>query len=81
MSERLQGKTVIVTGAASGLGKAIALRFANEGAWVVAADLQVQPLEGGDAMEFGTIVHGLLAEESGTCRPLISSSHEGADVV
>lgn len=36
---RLQGKTAIVTGAASGIGKAIALLFAREGANVVVSDL------------------------------------------
>jgi NAD(P)-dependent dehydrogenase (short-subunit alcohol dehydrogenase family) len=36
---RLQGKSAIVTGAASGFGAAIAERFASEGAQVVVADL------------------------------------------
>jgi len=36
---RLQGKVAIVTGAASGFGRAIAERFVLEGARVVAADL------------------------------------------
>jgi len=40
-SLRLQGKTTIITGAASGFGRATALRFAREGAQVVVADLQI----------------------------------------
>ena len=39
---RFEGKTVIVTGAASGIGAAIAERFASEGASVVIADLKVE---------------------------------------
>jgi NAD(P)-dependent dehydrogenase (short-subunit alcohol dehydrogenase family) len=36
---RLNNRISLVTGAASGIGKAIALQFAREGAWVVAADI------------------------------------------
>ena len=40
MSEPLlQGKTAIITGAASGIGRAVALAYAREGARVVASDL------------------------------------------
>ena len=39
---RFEGKTVIVTGAASGIGAAIAERFASEGASVVIADLKAE---------------------------------------
>ncbi|UUX50278.1 glucose 1-dehydrogenase [Nisaea acidiphila] len=45
---RLKDRTAIVTGAASGIGKAIALRFAEEGAHVIVADLTDMPREGGD---------------------------------
>jgi 3-hydroxybutyrate dehydrogenase len=38
---KLQGKSAIVTGAASGIGKAIALTFAREGASVAIADLNL----------------------------------------
>ncbi len=36
---RLQDKSAVITGAASGIGRAIALKFAHEGAAVMAADL------------------------------------------
>lgn len=44
---RLAGKTAIVTGAASGIGRAIAIRFAAEGAKVLVADIVDAPKEGG----------------------------------
>lgn len=37
---RLQDKVAIVTGSSSGIGRAISLRYAGEGAHVVIADLQ-----------------------------------------
>lgn len=45
---RLQDRTAIVTGGASGIGKAIALKFAEEGAVVWVADITDTPLEGGE---------------------------------
>lgn len=45
----LANKTAIVTGASSGIGRAIALKFAAEGASVVAADTVAQPIEGGES--------------------------------
>jgi len=41
MKKRLEGKTVIVTGAARGIGKAIALRLAQEGANVTVLDVDL----------------------------------------
>jgi NAD(P)-dependent dehydrogenase (short-subunit alcohol dehydrogenase family) len=46
---RLQNRTAVITGAAGGIGKAIALRFAEEGAFVVVADITETPREGGTA--------------------------------
>jgi 3-hydroxybutyrate dehydrogenase len=43
---KLQGKTAIVTGAASGIGKEIALTYAREGANVAIADLNLDAANG-----------------------------------
>ena len=42
---RLEGKNAIVTGAASGIGRAIAVGFAREGAGVLAGDIDVAGAE------------------------------------
>ena len=42
MAGRLEGKTAVITGAANGLGRACAERFAEEGAAIVVADLLAQ---------------------------------------
>lgn len=47
MGETLRGETAVVTGAASGNGRAIAREFALEGADVVIADRREKPREGG----------------------------------
>ena len=44
---RLEGKAIVVTGGSSGLGRAMALRFAGEGADVVVGDVREDPREGG----------------------------------
>mgnify|MGYP003468989425 CR=1 FL=1 len=52
---KLQSKVAIVTGAASGMGKAIAEGYAAEGAKVVVSDLN---LEGAQAVADGIIANG-----------------------
>lgn len=47
MVDKLEGQAALVTGAASGIGRAIAIRFAEEGANVVVADMREEPREGG----------------------------------
>ncbi|MDY0310359.1 MAG: glucose 1-dehydrogenase [Castellaniella sp.] len=62
MSKRFEGKTALLTGAASGIGKATAVKLAAEGAAVVVADLHEQAAQavvaditgaGGKAVAFG----------------------------
>ena len=48
MSGLLDGKVVVVTGGASGIGRGTSLRCAREGATVVIGDVQAEPREGGD---------------------------------
>ena len=48
MPRLLEGKVAVVTGASSGIGRAIAVGFASEGATVVIADVATDPIEGGE---------------------------------
>ena len=45
MEQRLSGKVAIVTGSAHGIGKATALRLANEGADIIVADIDIKSAE------------------------------------
>jgi len=56
MPQQLTDTTALVTGASSGIGRSIALRFAEAGANVVVADVRSEPREG------GTPTHELLSD-------------------
>jgi len=56
MTARFDGQSVLVTGAASGNGRAIARKFAEEGAAVTVSDIQKEPRMGGDP------THEIIAE-------------------
>ena len=42
---RLKGKKIIVTAAAQGIGRATAIKFVNEGATVIATDINEEKLQ------------------------------------
>ncbi|WP_329052086.1 glucose 1-dehydrogenase [Streptomyces violaceus] len=65
----LSGKSVIVTGAASGIGRAAALRFAEEGAKVVVADLNAEGAKG---------VAGAIESAGGTAVAVTGDLSDGA---
>jgi len=46
MTGRLTGKVALITAAGNGIGRATALRFAQEGAQVIATDIQTEALQG-----------------------------------
>ena len=62
----LHHKIAIVTGAASGIGKAIALLFAREGSKVIAADRNAERLDilRKEALEEGLVIDTLLTDMS-----------------
>ena len=65
MSSRFKGKVVLVTGASQGIGEAISLRFASEGADLVLCANEEQIFDVADrARKFGSRVQAIVADIS-----------------
>jgi NAD(P)-dependent dehydrogenase (short-subunit alcohol dehydrogenase family) len=66
--ERLRGRTAVVTGAASGIGRGLARRFAAEGMQLALADVEAGPLEA-VAKELSAAGTAVLAQPTDVSRP------------
>jgi NAD(P)-dependent dehydrogenase (short-subunit alcohol dehydrogenase family) len=80
---RLESKVAVITGAASGIGRASAIRFAAEGARVVVADLDDEAGNALAAQIDGTFVHVDVASEESvqTLYEAAVAAYGGIDVL
>ena len=83
--ERLRGKRAIVTGAGSGIGRAIALRLSEEGARLVISDVDEEAAKKvASEIDGETIVHKTDVTRSGEVEALVHTAVEdwgGLDVM
>lgn len=80
---RFQGKKVLVTGAASGIGRATALLFAREGADLTIGDINAEGLAATAAMmERTPRVQTYDAADAASCKALVEvAAQDGLDVL
>jgi NAD(P)-dependent dehydrogenase (short-subunit alcohol dehydrogenase family) len=85
---RVNGKSVLVTGAAFGIGRATAIKFANEGARLIIQDIQDGPLFAlqDELREGGADVHAVVGDVSRVedCQAMVQAAmdaHGRLDVV
>jgi NAD(P)-dependent dehydrogenase (short-subunit alcohol dehydrogenase family) len=64
----------VITGSASGLGRAIAIRLADEGAHVVVSDVRQDPREGGDPTE------AVIERRGGSCIRIDADASRAEDI-
>jgi meso-butanediol dehydrogenase/(S,S)-butanediol dehydrogenase/diacetyl reductase len=88
VSQRFEGRVAVVTGSASGIGRATAARLADEGATVVAADRDLDGVEGLVASRpegAGTVIaHQLDVTDPDAARALVddtAATHGRLDVL
>jgi meso-butanediol dehydrogenase/(S,S)-butanediol dehydrogenase/diacetyl reductase len=84
VSGRLAGKRCLVTGGGSGIGRAVALRFAAEGAVVVVAGRRAEPLQATAASAPGISTQPGDAGDVRDARKMVDavvSRHGGLDVL
>ena len=79
-ARRLRGKVAMVTGAASGIGRAVACRLAAEGARVVVADLRSDPRDGAHEEGGYTTTVELIRSAHGRATFVETDVSEGAAV-
>lgn len=65
MPNRLSGKVAIVTGSSSGIGRAISLHYASEGAHLICGDLTPTPLANTTSPSPQTPTHDLITQQGG----------------
>ena len=75
----LEGKTALITGAARGIGKAIALKFAQEGAQVAFTDLAVD--EVASATESELLALGVKAKAYASNAAVFDDAHQVVDQI
>ncbi len=80
---RFKGKKILVTGAASGIGRATALRLASEGAMLTIGDINEPGLrETAGMMDSSPRIQPFNAADTESCRALVeASASDGLDAV
>jgi len=74
VTERFEGRAALITGAGSGMGRAIALRLAEEGASVLAVDIDAERLEETRALAPGLVVQQVDVSDPEQCADAVAAA-------